>query len=106
MPSAVPPPKLDLSTAESRLALLGEVDFEGDWDALERATAWVVDGPAKAALIRTRLAPAAAQRSLTVAEEISVVDLVAARHWFDTQPCDKAAQPQGVDGGEAQETGG
>ena len=50
---------LALSPDETRLALLGVVDFEGDWEAMEAATTLVVDGPAKASLIRDRLAPAA-----------------------------------------------
>jgi hypothetical protein len=76
-----------LSPDETRLALLGVVDFEGDWDALEAATTLVVDGPAKASLIRGRLAPVAAGFTGHFASDVNVLDLLAARHWFDTQPC-------------------
>jgi hypothetical protein len=78
-----------LSTDESRLALLGVVDFEGDWEALAAAPPWVVDGPTKANLIRGRLAPAAAEFTSQFAAEVKVLDLLAARHWFATQPCRK-----------------
>jgi hypothetical protein len=85
---------LALSPDESRLALLGVVDFEGDWEAFEAATSLVVDGPAKASLIRARLAPAAAQFSDRVAADVNVLELLAARHWFDTQPCQRAVRPR------------
>jgi hypothetical protein len=83
-----------LSPDETRLALLGVVDFEGDWEAMEAATALVVDGPAKASLIRDRLVPAASQLPGHFAGEVSVLDLLSARHWFDTQPCQSATQPK------------
>ena len=85
---------LALSPDENRLALLGVVDFEGDWEALEAAAALVVDGPAKASLIRERLAPAAAQFTGHFAADVNVFELLAARHWFDTQPCQRAARPR------------
>ncbi|MCU0502033.1 MAG: hypothetical protein MUC51_09765 [Anaerolineae bacterium] len=91
-----PPPAL--TPDETRLALLGVVDFEGDWAALEAATALVVDGPAKASLIRDRLAPMAAQLQGHFAAEVGVLDLLAARHWFDTQPCQSATQPERAGG--------
>ena len=87
-----------LSPDETRLALLGVVDFEGDWEAMEAATTLVVDGPAKASLIRDRLAPAAAQLPGHFAAEVGVLDLLAARHWFDTQPCQSATQPKRAGG--------
>ena len=87
-----------LSPDETRLALLGVVDFEGDWEAMEAATALVVDGPAKASLIRDRLAPAAAQLPGHFAAEVGVLDLLAARHWFDTQPCQSATRPKRAGG--------
>ena len=87
-----------LSPDETRLALLGVVDFEGDWEAMEAATALVVDGPAKASLIRDRLAPASAQLPGHFAAEVGVLDLLAARHWFDTQPCQSAMRPKRAGG--------
>ena len=87
-----------LSPDETRLALLGVVDFEGDWEAMEAATALVVDGPAKASLIRDRLAPAAVQLPGHFAAEVGVLDLLAARHWFDTQPCQSATRPKRAGG--------
>jgi len=83
-----------LSLDETRLALLGMVDFEGDWEAMEAATTLVVDGPAKASLIRDRLAPAAAGFTGHFAADVNVLDLLAARHWFDTQPCQSATRPK------------
>ena len=83
-----------LSPDETRLALLGVVDFEGDWEAMEAATTLVVDGPAKASLIRDRLAPAAAQFTDHFAADVNVLDLLAARHWFDTQPCQSTTRPK------------
>jgi hypothetical protein len=85
---------LVLSPDESRLALLGVVDFEGDWEAMEAATMLVVDGPAKASLIRDRLAPTAAEFTGHFAAEVNVLDLLAARHWFDTQPCQSTTRPK------------
>ena len=89
---------LALSPDETRLALLGVVDFEGDWEAMEAATTLVVDGPAKASLIRDRLAPAAAQLPGHFAAEVGVLDLLSARHWFDTQPCQSAARQKKAGG--------
>ena len=74
------------------------VDFEGDWEAMEAATTLVVDGPAKASLIRDRLAPAAAQFTGHFAADVNVLDLLAARHWFDTQPCQSATRPKRAGG--------
>jgi hypothetical protein len=83
-----------LSPDEIRLALLGVVDFEGNWEAMEAATVLVVDGPAKASLTRDRLALVAAQLEEHFAAEVNVLDLLAARHWFDTQPCRSVTQPK------------
>jgi hypothetical protein len=83
-----------LSPDETRLALLGVVDFEGDWEAMEAATTLVVDGPAKASLIRDRLAPTAAEFTGHFAADVNVLDLLAARHWFDTQPCQSTTRPK------------
>ena len=87
-----------LSPDEARLALLSVVDFEGDWEAMEAATALVVDGPAKAGLIRGRTAPAPAQVTDHPAADVNVLELLAARHWFDTQPCQSAARPKKAGG--------
>lgn len=70
-----------LSAGEYRLALLGRVDFAGDWDALELATTFVPDGPAKRALIQERLRPLV--ESLSPAERrVDALELLAARYWF------------------------
>jgi hypothetical protein len=100
-----------LTPDEYRLALLGLVDFEGHWEILEAATALVVDGPAKAALLRARLIPLADRLPGLLDKEIDVVRLWTARHWFDTQFCrEPTPAPQsrqlehgrkrGTDGGE------
>jgi hypothetical protein len=67
-----------LSVAEYRLALLGLVDFAGAWDALELATTFVIDGPAKLALIQERLRPLAGYLS----QRVDALEMLAARHWF------------------------
>lgn len=92
-PNPVPPsesaadPFAGLAVAEQRLALLGLCDFEGQWDILEAATRLVVDGDAKAALIRRRLLPMADQLPALVAGEVTAHQLWVARYWFDTQMC-------------------
>jgi len=91
---------LALSPDEARLVLLGVVDFEGDWEAMEAATTFVVDGPAKASLIRDRLAPTAAEFTGHFAADVNVLDLLAARHWFDTQPCQRTTRPRHAGGQE------
>ncbi len=80
-----------LSADEQRLALLGLYDFEGRWDTLEAATIMVVDGEAKAALVRERLMPLADQLPALVADDVAAHQLWIARHWFDTQFCQAAA---------------
>ena len=94
-PPGLPPA---LSPDETRLALLGVVDFEGDWEAMETATTLVVDGSAKASLIRDRLAPVATEVTGQPAADVNVLDLLAARHWFDTQPCQEATRPKRAGG--------
>jgi hypothetical protein len=84
---------IPLSIDEYRLALLGAVDFEGNWQALELASHFVVDGPRKGKLIRERLLPVV--EHLAPAFERGVptpflgsaeaLELVAARHWFRNQ---------------------
>lgn len=77
-PSGLP---VSLSAAEYRLALLGTVDFGGAWDALELATAFVVDGPAKLAMIQERLRPLADYLS-PLTQRVDALEMLAARHWF------------------------
>jgi hypothetical protein len=72
---------VSLSVAEYRLALLGTVDFASDWDALELATTFVPDGPAKLALIQERLRPLAGYLS-PLTQRVDALELLAARHWF------------------------
>jgi hypothetical protein len=76
-----------LSADEQRLLLVGLCDFEGRWDICEAAAGLVVDGAAKAALIRARLQPLTAQFSALAPDEVSAHQLWIARHWFDTQSC-------------------
>ncbi len=77
-PSGLP---IVLSAGEYRLLLLGRADFAGDWDALELATTFVPDGPAKRALIQERLRPLV--ESLSPAERrVDALELLAARYWF------------------------
>ena len=70
-----------LSPDEYRLALLWLIDFEAAWDGLEAATAFVVDGEAKLALIRRRLRPLAGDLTL-LSQRVDTLALLAARHWF------------------------
>jgi hypothetical protein len=67
---------------------------------MEAATTFVVDGPAKASLIRDRLAPTAAEFTGHFAADVNVLDLLAARHWFDTQPCQRTTRPRHAGGQE------
>jgi hypothetical protein len=77
-------PVFTLTLNEYRLALLGLVDFAGDWDALETATTFVVDGAKKAALVRDHLRPQAAHLDVLLARGLDGLELLAARHWFRT----------------------
>lgn len=79
---------MTLSHDEIRLAWLGLVDFEGDWAALETATAVVVDGATKAVLIRERLRPIAEQLPSLLTDTVDSFQMWTARHWFDTQACE------------------
>lgn len=83
-PTEAPPA---LSADEQRLLLVGLCDFEGRWDICEAAAGLVVDGAAKAALIRARLRPLIAQFPALASEEVAAHQLWFARHWFDTQFC-------------------
>lgn len=83
-----------LSAAERNLALLGLVDYEGAWEGLLAATAFVADGTAKRELIATRVQPlAAALTALT--EHVDPLELITARHWFRHEPLQPAGTPQG-----------
>jgi len=73
---------LPLTLNEFRLALLCLVDFDGDWEALHVAAAFVVDGEGKRNLMRERLQPNAAALPVLLERGIDSLDVLAARHWF------------------------
>ncbi len=75
-------PRIDLSLAEYRLALLWLVDYGGHWEPLETATTLVVDGSAKAALIRERLRPVATHLPTLTSRGVDALEMLAARFWF------------------------
>jgi hypothetical protein len=77
---------IELSPDEYRLALLGQVDFGGQWPALAAATGWVADGAAKAALIRARLLPIADLLG-SIGSQVDAMEMVIVRHWFRNLPC-------------------
>jgi hypothetical protein len=79
-----------LSPDEYRLALLGLVDFEGDWDTLHVATTLVADGEAKATLLREKLAPVADALPAMLADGVDIFQLWTARQWFASQMCQPA----------------
>lgn len=91
-PEAAADPLAALSADERRLALLGLCDFEGQWDVLEAATRLVVDGEAKAALIR-RLTLQADQLAALAKDEAIAYQLWIARRWFATQFCRDETAP-------------
>jgi hypothetical protein len=94
-PTDSPPPPAALpalSADEQRLLLVGMCDFEARWDICAAAAELVVDGAAKAALIRARLQPLTAQFPALAPSEVTAHQLWIARHWFDTQFC-KAETP-------------
>ncbi len=74
--------RFELSFDEYRLALLGLVDFASAWDALEIATTLVVDGPAKATIIRNALFPIASHLPALLSRGVDSLELLAARNWF------------------------
>ncbi len=74
--------RIDLSLAEYRLALLWLVDYAGQWEPLEMATTLVVDGPAKAALVREHLRPAALHLPALTSRGVDALEMLAARFWF------------------------
>jgi len=73
---------IGLTWNEYRLALIGLVDFAGDWQALETAAALVVDGAAKAQLARERLQPLAGHLGVLLNRGLDGIELLTARHWF------------------------
>jgi hypothetical protein len=74
--------RFELTLDEYRLALLGLVDFDSAWDALELATTLVADGPAKAAILRDRLLPIASHLPALLVRGVDSLELLAARRWF------------------------
>ena len=81
---------IELSPDAYRLALLGRVDFAGQWSALTAAAGWVVDGAAKTALIRERLLPIAGILG-GVGSQVDAMEMVIVRHWFRNLPCSTTA---------------
>ncbi len=77
-------PGLTLSLNEYRLALIGLVDYDGQWPSLELATGFVVDGAAKADLLHGRLLPNASRLDALLARGVDGLELLAARQWFRT----------------------
>ncbi len=74
--------RFELNPYEYRLALLGLVDFGGAWEVLEQAAGFVVDGPAKAAIVRDRLRPLGSHLPALLARGVDSIELLAARFWF------------------------
>jgi hypothetical protein len=75
-----------LTWNEYRLALIGLVDFAGDWQALETAATLVVDGAAKAVLVRERLLPLATHLGVLLNRGLDGLEMLTARHWFRNGP--------------------
>ena len=71
-----------LSPDEYRLALLWLVDFEGAWEGLEAATAFVIDGEAKLALIRRLYVQPLTDDLASLGQHVEPLAMLAARHWF------------------------
>lgn len=96
-------PSVALSADETWLALLWLVDFGGGpggaadaaWAGLAAATAFVVDGAAKLALIETRVRPLA-EHLPTLAQQATALDLLTARHWFRNGLCETTPEGSGV----------
>lgn len=74
--------RLELTLNQYRLALLGLVDFEADWEALETAAGFVSDGAAKAAIVREQLRPVAGELHALTARGVDAMEVLAARIWF------------------------
>lgn len=85
---------VSLTADERRLALLWLVDFERSWDALELATTFVVDGPAKLALIQDRLGPLGDMLA-PLAQRVDALEMLVVRHWFRNGRCAPAEDPHG-----------
>jgi hypothetical protein len=75
-------PRVELSLAEYRMALLWLVDFAGQWEPLETATSLVVDSATKAVLIRDHLRPAAQHLPTLASRGVDALEMLAARYWF------------------------
>jgi hypothetical protein len=71
-----------LTLNEYRLALIGLVDFEGDWAALATAATLVADAEAKSALVHHHLMPVAEHLSALLERDVDGLELLAVRHWF------------------------
>ena len=84
---------ITLSLDEFWLALLGLVDFEGDWDALRTAAGLVTDGETKAAIISQRLLPVAEYLPGLLQRGVDSFELLTARHWFRHRTCQPVTAP-------------
>jgi hypothetical protein len=84
-------PDISLSLDEFWLALLGLVDFEGDWEALLTASGLVTDGAAKANLITNRLLPVSDHLPVLLQRGVDAFELLTARHWFRHRSCQPVA---------------
>jgi hypothetical protein len=81
-----------LTLDDYRLALLGRVDFEDNWAALEAAAKLVVDGDTKGAIIREHLLPIAGHLT-AIGQTVDSMEMLAARHWFRDLPCQASPIP-------------
>jgi hypothetical protein len=88
---------IGLSQEEARLALLGLVDFEGCWDSLRAATAFIADGAAKDAVIRSRLLPLTDYLPALLDGGIDSLEMLAARYWFRSGPCTEIVRLAGAE---------
>jgi hypothetical protein len=94
MTATSPELSVALSADEYRLALLGLVDFEGQWEALATAAAFVVDGSRKAALVQERLAPIASHLPALLKRKVDAFEMIGLRHWFRHMRLDEAPDPE------------
>ena len=86
-------PNITLTLDEFWLALLGLVDFEGDWEALQTAAGLVTDGETKAALISDRILPVAEYLTALLQRGVDAFELLTARHWFRHRACQTVSPP-------------
>ncbi len=91
VPLHTPDGILELTLDEYRLALLGLIDFEGNFDALLLASSMVKDGEGKARIVRERLAPIAVYLPALLARGIDSIELLSIRYWFREAALDRAA---------------